>query len=246
LVKVPKVKQAATHFQILVYNHDQLNLALFQPVRASSEVSAATAKTNAVDGNPDTKWQSRKTDGQWIQVELDQLRAIGKIDIHWGADYAPVYEILASGDGLNWSLVFKEENGDGGSDEIELNQVEAMYIRVFGKYSNSGNGIGIHELGVYQKNVNVTAIGVFEPKGLTVYPNPVQAEAEICYQVERPSKIVLNVFSVTGETVQLYSEDNHLSGLYKFPLNTNYFTAGVYWVRLTTNNSHSVAPFVVN
>ena len=47
-----------------------VNLALNKPVTVSSVENASYPGTNAVDGNPGTRWSSAFSDPQWIYVDL--------------------------------------------------------------------------------------------------------------------------------------------------------------------------------
>jgi subtilisin family serine protease len=111
-----------------------VNLALNQPVWASSFQDDAHNGDMAVDGSPDTFWKSKKAVGkkvspnEWIKVDLGSSVTINQVILEWDANYAQAYTLQVSEDDQNWSTIFNTTNGDGGSDPISLNAVSGRYI----------------------------------------------------------------------------------------------------------------------
>ena len=58
-------------------------------VSAASEESPERSPVLAIDGDEETRWGSIFTDGQWIQVDLDQRYAISSVEVLW-EDALPV------------------------------------------------------------------------------------------------------------------------------------------------------------
>ncbi|WP_245635303.1 discoidin domain-containing protein [Dactylosporangium aurantiacum] len=73
--------------------------ALNKPATASSTEAAAYPASAAVDGSLTTRWASAFADPQWIQVDLGQSYAIGRVKLTWEAAYGSAYQIQTSADG---------------------------------------------------------------------------------------------------------------------------------------------------
>src|SRR4249920_3563661 len=54
--------------------------------------------SNAVDGDPGTRWSSAFRDSQWIAVDLGAMTEITRVRLSWEAAYAAAYRIEVSSD----------------------------------------------------------------------------------------------------------------------------------------------------
>lgn len=85
------------------------NLALNQPVTASSEHSTTYATTMAVDGDMSTRWACYSSDGapdldcRWICVDLGAVKPINQMKIYEMAARIREYRVVGSTDGENWT-----------------------------------------------------------------------------------------------------------------------------------------------
>lgn len=131
---------------IKVLDPDEINRALLQPATASSvetEASGADDPAFAVDGDLNTRWSSAWDDDEWIYVDLGGTYDVDTVELHWEAAYGSVYNIDVSYDGVNWTTVFEEENGDGGLDSIALESPHsARFVRMHGLERASENEWG--------------------------------------------------------------------------------------------------------
>lgn len=98
-----------------------------------------------LDGNPTTYWHSQDKEEVQISIDLKNRRYLGGLFIQWADNYAKEYEILASEDGRNWQTVYKETDGDGGSDKIPFNLLNKRFLKVKCSKS-SGRGYGIKDM----------------------------------------------------------------------------------------------------
>jgi endoglucanase Acf2 len=107
---------------------------------------------NAVDGNTGTSFTSYQGDDQWIYVDLGQAYTIGRIVINWNADAGKIYDVLVSSDAQNWTTVHRVQKGFAyKQDNFTLYQQNVRYVKVLGYTKvESGSGIGIYELSVYE------------------------------------------------------------------------------------------------
>ncbi|MBN1384194.1 MAG: discoidin domain-containing protein [Elusimicrobia bacterium] len=85
----------------------------------------------AFDGKMDTRWSSSASDPQWIVIDTGQLKDITGIKLFWETAFGKKYLILVSADKKTWKTVYKENNGDGGTDEITFDPVKARYVAVY-------------------------------------------------------------------------------------------------------------------
>ncbi|WP_302626360.1 discoidin domain-containing protein [uncultured Eubacterium sp.] len=107
---------------------------------------------NAVDGNASTSFTSYQGDDQWIYVDLGQEYTIGRVIINWNADAGKIYDVLVSSDAKNWTTVHRVQKGYAyKQDNFTLYQQNVRYVKVLGYTKvESGSGIGIYELSVYE------------------------------------------------------------------------------------------------
>ncbi|WP_341679255.1 discoidin domain-containing protein [Niveibacterium sp. SC-1] len=129
------------------------NLALGKPVTASSTENAGTPASGATDGDGGTRWASAFVDPSWIYVNLGAQKSINKVVLKWEAAYGKAYEIQVSNDATNWTKVYGQANGAGGTETITFNAVTAQYVRMYGTARATGWGYSLFEFEVYGPSV---------------------------------------------------------------------------------------------
>lgn len=117
-------------------------------IASSSEVDWLTPDL-AVDGNNNTRWASGYSDNEWIYVDLGKRYQVNKVLLSWETAYGKQYKIQASNDGNQWTDVYTELNGNGGTDEISFNPVEARYVKMQGIKRASNWGYSLYELKIF-------------------------------------------------------------------------------------------------
>ncbi|HEY1017137.1 MAG TPA: discoidin domain-containing protein [Herpetosiphonaceae bacterium] len=122
------------------------NLALNAPASASSTQSGLPA-SNAVDGNPATRWGSDWSDPQWLQVDLGSPSNLSRIVLTWEAAYASAYRIEVSDNGSAWTQVYATTTGDGGTDDVAV-AGRGRYVRITGTARATGWGHSLWEFEV--------------------------------------------------------------------------------------------------
>ena len=127
------------------------NLALNQPVQASSEADAVVAKEYAVDGDTGTRWGSDYSDPQWIYVDLGATYAINRVVLNWETAYGKAYQIQVSDDASTWSDIYSTNNGDGGVDDLSVSG-SGRYVRMYGTQRGTQWGYSLWEFEVYGGN----------------------------------------------------------------------------------------------
>ncbi|MER7277123.1 discoidin domain-containing protein [Dactylosporangium sp. NPDC000244] len=100
-----------------------------KPVTASSQESAGTPATAAVDGNTGTRWSSAFAASQWFQVDLGAAASVSRIDITWENAYAKAFAIQFSSDGSAYTQAYSTTTGPGGKQSIAATGT-ARYVRI--------------------------------------------------------------------------------------------------------------------
>lgn len=125
------------------------DLALGKPTSASSSEWAEPTAANATDGNTGTRWASAWTDSEWISVDMGEVYPVGRVVLNWEGAYGKGYNIQTSNNGADWTTVYTETAGDGGTDEIILPFASGRYIRVLGTERGTGYGYSLWDLEIY-------------------------------------------------------------------------------------------------
>ena len=68
--------------------YESPNLALDRPATASAEESAEYAAVKAVDGSEATWWSAAEGPPQWIEIDLEEDRVVGRVEVLIG-DVSP-------------------------------------------------------------------------------------------------------------------------------------------------------------
>ncbi|MCD1259250.1 discoidin domain-containing protein [Paenibacillus athensensis] len=130
------------------------NVALNRPVTASSYEVADYLPPNStlpqlvVDGNGTTRWSSNHTDNEWIYVDLGSVHNIGRVIINWESAAGRTYDIQVSNDAANWTTVYRELHGDGGTFNLPM-YASGRYVRMKGISRTTTFGYSIFEFQVY-------------------------------------------------------------------------------------------------
>ncbi|MFJ6700305.1 discoidin domain-containing protein [Streptomyces sp. NPDC091272] len=116
---------------------------------ASSQEGDGLAASAAVDGNlTGTRWASKWTDAEWIQVDLGATRNLSRVVLSWESAYGKAYTLQASDDGTNWRTLKAVTGGDGGTDDIAVSGT-GRYVRMQGNARAGGYGYSLWEFQVF-------------------------------------------------------------------------------------------------
>ncbi|MFK3984373.1 discoidin domain-containing protein [Micromonospora sp. NPDC050397] len=124
------------------------NLALNSTVTASSVEHGAWAASNAVDGDPSTRWSSGFSDPQWLRVDLGARWQISEIKLNWENAHATAYRVDVSVDGTAWKSVYHTSSGRGGTVVVEVAKLPARFVRVYGTKRSTDYGYSLLEIAV--------------------------------------------------------------------------------------------------
>ena len=69
------------------------------------------------------------------------------------------------------------------------------------------------------------------------YPNPFNPATKISFSIDRPSKVLLQIYDVKGEFISTLMNGEYTTGTYETPWNADKYSSGVYFVKLSDGNS---------
>lgn len=82
------------------------------------------------DKDMSTRWWIKKSNRQWLKLDLGGTYPIDKVDIHWHDLYAEKYKIRVSKNGRYWKTVKVVRNSDGGLDSNTFETSEARFVLI--------------------------------------------------------------------------------------------------------------------
>jgi beta-glucosidase len=130
-------------------NSSGTNIALYKVATASSLESSGYPATNAVDGNPTTRWSSAFSDPQWIYVDLGAVYNISEVVLYWEAAYGKSYQIQVSRDATNWTTIYSTTSGLGGTEDLAGLSGAGRYVRMYGTARGTPYGYSLYEFQVF-------------------------------------------------------------------------------------------------
>ncbi len=164
--------------EVRVYGVDPNNIALGKDAKVSSSESQSKSASNALDGDPTTRWASDlggangdATDQEWFVVDLGADYYIGNIRILWENAYGKQYNLvyapesekastwdILTNDALEsfsddvWHTAKAVTDGDGETDEYSFSGEDLFLARYVGfrgvERFNSEWGYSIYEFSV--------------------------------------------------------------------------------------------------
>ncbi len=170
------------------------NIAMNKTVTVSSIEGTANSGEYAVDGSMDTRWASVSgSDPQWICIDLGQTFNINRVILYWEAAYATQYKIQVSNDASNWTDIYTQYNGTGGTSDLTVSG-SGRYVRMYGtQRTNYSWGYSLWEMAVYSgETVTSTPTPV-----VTATPTPVITATPTLTPVRTPTPVVTTTPEVT-------------------------------------------------
>ena len=178
-------------------------------IDVTSEANDNGKASNVIDGNYDTRWESKAEDPQALTIELASEQKLGGMKIYWEGAAAKQYVVETFTDKVNWSTAFTQNRGKGGQgngDENRSTGLEAIsfdkvmtakYVRITCTERLTGYGDSIYEIKLYGKGPDQkdkldapTAKAVLDKDEITVSWNAVANAAN--YMVYRTSPMNTN------------------------------------------------------
>jgi hypothetical protein len=126
------------------------DMAAHRPAIASSVAfgDPTYAASNAVDGNPATRWSSAFSDPQWIYVDLGQPFILDSVRLSWETAYAADFQVQISNDATNWTSVQSVTNNTAGTNDLPVSGT-GRYVRVYGTRRGTEWGYSLWSFEVY-------------------------------------------------------------------------------------------------
>ena len=118
---------------------------------------------NACDGKRDTRWSSPASDPQWLKIDFGREATLCGLTIYWEAAFSCEYSIQVSQDNALWTTVYSTASGDGNTDEIYFQPVNARYMRIQGTKRGTGWGHSIWEIDVKGPAEEIRVEGAGQP-----------------------------------------------------------------------------------
>ena len=111
----------------------------------------AEAAANAVDGRPETRFDTRKpqTPGMWLQIELPQVTPLTGLVLDAGksgGDFPRGYTVELSTDGVQWGAPVAKGEGRGALTEIQFKPAKARFVKITQTGEAKGSFWSVHEL----------------------------------------------------------------------------------------------------
>ncbi len=153
-VRVSSHKSRTLKYGISIYKISVYGSYKDEDIAANKNAFSSTIKdlnlpTHAIDNKANTSWISSAAGDQWIYVELKGIYKISSMQVDWGNNYAPNYEIQISDDAQMWQTVKTIIDGQGGNENIsDLGNQEARYVRLK-LNGSSGSSYQIIQWSVY-------------------------------------------------------------------------------------------------
>jgi hypothetical protein len=69
------------------------------------------------------------------------------------------------------------------------------------------------------------------------YPNPFNSNTTISFNLEKPSRVNLSVYDISGRRVELLINENRLAGLHEVQFAPDAGSSNIYFIRLTTEDN---------
>ena len=134
------------------------NVAQGKPAKAlTTENPDYLGAKFAFDGDMNTRWSSERSDPQWLQVDLGSTQTICQVVLEWERDaaYGKAFEIQVSDNGANWTPIYTETAGKGGSQKLDVSGT-GRYVRMYGTARGTGYGYSLFEFRVFTGGGSVT------------------------------------------------------------------------------------------
>jgi enediyne biosynthesis protein E4 len=208
----------------------------------SAEVSSfhdtETHYNHAIDEDLETRWGSEYSDNQWIKITLDTIHSVAKVVIYWEAASAKTYKILASTDNVSWDTVFTESSGDGETDIVFFNPIEAKYIQLLAIEGNTQWGFSIWEFEIYSTD-DYDGVCPEIPESLVIensddilfYPNPAHTQLYIEFKKNHLNPVTIELMDISGKVVYTTIVENNIT---THTINLRSFREGIYFIRVSS------------
>ncbi len=129
---------------------------------------------------------------------------------------------------------------------LDLNKVYYWRVR-------AGNQNGFGKYAQYNKFTTSSTVSVSEEETgipnefrlMNNYPNPFNPSTTIKYQIPKNCKVVLEVYSITGEKVATLVDEEQNAGFYNVNFNTVSLSSGIYMYKIQAGNFSTIKKMMI-
>ena len=154
---VGQLSQGATLNVVDGVPSNDTNLALGKTVTSTPvENPGFGAASNVNDGDMDTRWSSLfldnpDADKASITIDLGKTQAVNLVRLKWERAYGKQYVIQVSNTGNDgdWTPVYTQNTGRGGTENLSFQTVAARYVRMQGVKRATEYGFSLYEFEIY-------------------------------------------------------------------------------------------------
>lgn len=235
-----------------------VNVALNKTATASS-TNGSNVAGRAVDASTSTYWRSGSLSTNtiaWWRVDLGAANTINRAVIKWRSSYyAKKYDIQVSNDGTNFTNVYTDNAGNGGTDDRTFTAVSARYVRVYMRQNNTSSE-RINEVEVYTGSSAAPKLISDEGEEVTAeipsdfaleqnYPNPFNPSTTIRFGVPEETHVRLKVHNLLGEEVATLVNGLKPAGSYYVTFEAQSLPSGVYLYVMQAGETRLTRRFVL-
>jgi hypothetical protein len=119
------------------------------PIKAKATASSGDGDYRAdfaIDGNMQTRWSSNFEDNQWWQADFETPQKICGVIFKWETAFTEKYNIEVQDTAGKWKKVYETEDGDGNTDIIYFEPVEAKALKINCVQRGTGWGNSLWEV----------------------------------------------------------------------------------------------------
>ena len=125
------------------------DLARGKPAKASS-VWAGNEPGLAVDGDPkNTRWESNRTDNEWIYVDLGATYNVNRVNITWENALGRDYQVQVGSPTTTWTTIKDVAGNTTRFNDLTGLSGSGQFVRILGLKRGTGYGYSIYQLEVY-------------------------------------------------------------------------------------------------
>jgi uncharacterized protein YkwD len=126
-----------------------------RPAIASSTLSVNRSPQAAVDGDAKTRWTSTIGSLQWLAVDFGGSATFQRVVLQWDTSYARAYILQTSDDGVHWTVISTQSNGQGKTETATVTG-KGRYIRLVLIRGIARTGFSLWEFQVYGQTSTAT------------------------------------------------------------------------------------------
>lgn len=95
----------------------------------------------------------------------------------------------------------------------------------------------------YQPGVATTTPSIIKESSLQVFPNPATSNFNLQFELTQPSPLKVALYDISGKILEQLWENNASTGKHTYPIQLcQHYAAGMYWVKLTTQQGEIATP----